>query len=241
MKKIIKISIVLACFLLGIWLLLFSIALKYDIPLNYSQIRAFILGKDGRIFGSDVCYDLGIGLLSSLVFLICVDVLLDHTNAKEIKEHQFELKKKQVERRLMLDPKKCISELNEKGELHSGYFESQNLMGCQLSGQNLEGVSFIHTNFENARFIDANLTSCNFTSSILTNAEFNNATLSFAVFTDSNVSSDQLQTAYSLWRAILPNGKRYSGEYQLAGDIKLAEKNGYDLSDEIQKNKFYGN
>lgn len=240
MRKTVKVLIVSVCFLLSVLLIFFSLRIKNHIVFNYESFLDFLKSDEGKLFCSEVCYDLGIGLFSALVFLIGVDALLDYTNASEVNEQLLFLKKKQIARQLMLNPQKCIEQLNEKGELYSVYLENQNLIGCQLSRINLEGVSFAHTNFENACFIEANLTSSNFSSCILTHAEFNNAILSFAIFTDSNISSEQLQTAYSLWRAILPNGKRYSGIFQLKGDLELAKEKGYDLSDENQRKVFYG-
>ena len=83
--------------------------------------------------------------------------------------------------------------------------------------------------------IGANLSNC-----IMLESSIQNAKLAFANLTGTNLSDAEFRTAYSLWNAILPDGKKYDGRFMLEGDIQEAKKLGYDIiNDESQKKTFY--
>lgn len=113
------------------------------------------------------------------------------------------------------------------------------LEGANLSGANFENAHLVDVNLENAYLYRANLVKASI-SGWLKGANLNGANLEGAKLTltdlqDVSMESVNLKKAYINERALanlnmltwstMPNGERYDGRYNLAGDIELAKFN----------------
>ena len=117
-----------------------------------------------------------------------------------------------------VDMAKCdMTELNYSGTDFSGanlaqaIFSNSNFGDANFTNANLAGVFASETNLLNAKFTNANLTNADMRESNLINADFTGATTTGVDFSGSNmtgaiITEAQLDQAFSIKGAILPDG-----------------------------------
>ncbi len=90
-----------------------------------------------------------------------------------------------------------------KANLSGANFSNANLTNCVFTQTNLQGATFAGANLKNARLEEANLK----------NADLTNANLQW-----SRILLRQLKTVKSLKNAIMPDGTKFSADWQKAID-----------------------
>ncbi|MCB9109608.1 MAG: pentapeptide repeat-containing protein [Anaerolineales bacterium] len=111
------------------------------------------------------------------------------------------------------------------------------LRAFDLSHKNLESIDFTGADLIEANLSYANLRNVNFFNAKMQRVNFTGADTSGALFegvnfSDSNITIEQLCASNSLKRAILPNGMKYDGRYNLKNELTLITKN-YFLTSKI--------
>ena len=131
--------------------------------------------------------------------------------------------------------------------LYGANLHSASIQFCDLSGAYLPYADFSDSTLRDVRFENACLRNAKFVKADIKNIDFSNADMvlinfkgAWLVPNDRDwLKMDSLSVAKSLWGAILPNGKKYLGQYNLAGDIEEARKNKVDVLDADQMKKYY--
>jgi len=144
--------------------------------------------------------------------------------------------------------------------------EKANMKDASLSKTNLSNANLVDVNLQNSFMQEinlegANLWRCNLSSTILEKVNLKNATLWQANFQGAfinecelinadmrsvnlkDVSIDDIERLKRVSRmcgAIMPDGQRYDGRYDLSGDLEDAEKRGINTSDLPSMASFYG-
>ncbi|HMR99635.1 MAG TPA: pentapeptide repeat-containing protein [Anaerolineales bacterium] len=126
--------------------------------------------------------------------------------------------------------REALRNLRRKGWLINGLLNAANLRyanleSASLSGANLRMVNLSYANLKKVKFTDTNLEKANL--------KF--ANLRGSIF----ISDDQLKSLYSLYGAIMPDGRVYNGKYSLAGDLEIAHSKGIDTTSKKKMAKFY--
>lgn len=98
----------------------------------------------------------------------------------------------------------------------------------QLEHGALSGIELRGSNWESANLYEADLRH-----SDLRRVRLDGADLVFANLTGAKVSQEQLASTDSMYRAIMPWGKRYDGRYRLLGDYHFAERQGVNPESQI--------
>ncbi|MCP4417608.1 MAG: pentapeptide repeat-containing protein [Chloroflexi bacterium] len=117
----------------------------------------------------------------------------------------------------------------------NGWHADGSLHDQFLNYANLEQVYMVRADFTDSRLHLANFTRAwmrdvNLTGTNLTGANFTNA---------HHFKPRQLMMAHKLVGSTMPDGERYDGRFNLAGDFELAVQDGHDLSDPESMAKFY--
>ena len=138
----------------------------------------------------------------------------------------------------------------QQSNLRGAYLVGINLQGANLSNSNLQGALVWAANLQNTKLfgVDArgarlgcNMRSANLQQADLTWSQFANADLTHADLRGARgVSQAGLSQAYALRHAIMPDGQRYDGRFQLEGDLIAASLERLDLTDREQSARFYG-
>jgi uncharacterized protein YjbI with pentapeptide repeats len=109
--------------------------------------------------------------------------------------------------------------------LKEASLDETDLAEARLEGTNLEQANLRGANLEAADFAGADLKEAN-----LAKARLGEAT---------GLSEDQLSQAARLATATMPDGNRYNGRFNLAGDLLDARLAGYDPSDPVSMARYY--
>jgi uncharacterized protein YjbI with pentapeptide repeats len=124
----------------------------------------------------------------------------------------------------------------------TGAFSVVNFNQAVLRHTLLSGI-FTATRFDAAVFTASSLRGifahCTFTSVDLRDSSFEGASLVSCDFSGSMVSETLLRQALRLRGCTLPDGTRYGGCFELAGDLQDAVTYGYDLTKADQRAAFY--
>jgi len=134
--------------------------------------------------------------------------------------------------------------LHQKGFLRYRIFENAKLAGAMLIGADLSHSSFHHSDFTGAELFGARLQMTCFWHAILRGVDLRDANTTdtdfiYADLTDALVTPQQLQLAYRLHGARLPNGKIYDGRFNLKGDIQDAQVLGVDINSPVTMANWY--
>jgi uncharacterized protein YjbI with pentapeptide repeats len=97
-------------------------------------------------------------------------------------------------------------------------FKGANLSQTALNASWLRRVDFSRANLQSALLAHTDLREANFRDALLRNADFYCADLRGA----QNLDSIDLEEAYRLRYAVLPDGSMYDGRFRLPGDIEMA-------------------
>lgn len=146
--------------------------------------------------------------------------------------------KKQLVRQLRSTDSHLVGEaadrLRAQGWLADGTLANINLHGAILPGVDWQTAVLRQTTLERA-----NLRGADFAYADLTNTHLLGADLSFANLNEADVTEAQLQEADRLAHATMPDGTLYDGRYNLEGDLREAQNNGYNLNDPLALSRFY--
>lgn len=145
----------------------------------------------------------------------------------------------------------AIESLRQRGWLTDGSLASANLRFVHIQGANLEGADLRKSNLNKADLRWADLSYANLEGARLLKADLYQANLSGTNLQDAclmesnlqganNLEEIQLAQAHSLLGATMPDGSRYDGRYNLAGDLQCAQVRRVDLNDPKAKASFYG-
>lgn len=113
---------------------------------------------------------------------------------------------------------------------------SANLQKADLSMADLQGANLSHVNLEGARLFNANLRGCNLDAAILKDALLRGANLQGAC----NLSDKQLSMTSTMRGAMMPDGSRYDGRFNLPGDLWTIHSWRIDVNDPEAIADFYG-
>jgi len=146
---------------------------------------------------------------------------------------------------------RSVAELRKRGRLSDGTLawsnlryvhlanvdlSTANLQNADLSLADLRSANLSYAHFEGTRLFRANLRQANFSKTELKGAILSNATLQGA----ENLHNEQLRTVSRLRGAMMPDGSRYDGRFNLTGDLSDAHCVGVDLHSPAGMAKFYG-
>jgi hypothetical protein len=109
------------------------------------------------------------------------------------------------------------------------------LQNAQLDGANLAGA-----NLQEAKLQQASLRGCNLSGVQMWHVDLTDADLTNAHIEDSQLRSRHEPIAARLRGAIMPNGERYNGRFNLKGDIELAAQEGVDTTSNEAMAAWYG-
>jgi hypothetical protein len=112
--------------------------------------------------------------------------------------------------------------------------EELRIMG-DLENGILAGLSLRGSNWQDCNLYRADLRGCD-----LTNVNFFRADLVLARLEGAKISDEQLASADIMHGAILPNGSRYDGRYNLTGDAAYATRSQVDPESPEEMAEWYG-
>lgn len=129
----------------------------------------------------------------------------------------------------------AVEELRARGWLSQGALSGCSLRGTNLRAADLHKANLRCTDLSEAHLEWADLSMANLHQAKLVMAHLQGADLSMADLQDAdlsmadltgalNLTEGQLAQVYRLWDAILPDGNRYDGCFQLPGDRQLASE-----------------
>lgn len=146
---------------------------------------------------------------------------------------------------------RAVYELRRRGRLNDSLLEwtslkyvhlqaanlsSVNFRKADLSMADLQGANLSHANLEGTRLTKANLRGCNLDTAILKDALLNSAIIQGV----RNVSDDQLSEASTMRGAMMPDGSRYDGRFNLPGDLWTIHNWRIDSNDPDAVADFFG-
>ena len=144
----------------------------------------------------------------------------------------------------------AIEKLRQRGWLTDGSLANANLRYVHIQGANLHGADLRKSNLNMADMRWADLSQANLAGARLTKVNLYQANLEGANLDGvclmecnlqgaRNLETKQLAQAYSLLGATMPDGSRYNGRYDLAGDLQCALVRRVDLNDSTAKASFF--
>jgi len=116
-------------------------------------------------------------------------------------------------------------------DLYKADLSGANLLKADLRWANLSNANLQNTQLGNANFFQADMSKTNLRRAILSKANLQGVI---------NLEDDQLKQAHRLQDAILPDGSRYDGRFNLSGDLETAQVRGIDIENPKEKADFYG-
>ena len=108
----------------------------------------------------------------------------------------------------------------DQADLEAAHLERANLCGAHLDKANLQSADMRLTDLTGARLMRANLKHAHLHGALLSGADLNEADLTGAQVTDKELSQ-----ADRLHGALMMDGSRYDGRYNLLGDVAAARGN----------------
>lgn len=137
-----------------------------------------------------------------------------------------------------------MNKLFRKSILRNRMLPQINLSRVELWNADISHSSFHYSDFAGTQFVSTTLYMTGFWGCKLQFADFSDADTTntdfvYADLTKALITRDQLQVAYRLHGATLPNGERYDGSFNLYGDIESAKAYGIDITDPTAMASFY--
>ena len=186
---------------------------------------------------------LGAALVGTVVVLFLVDWLLGsyERRIKGVEEEAREVGRllAQVRSGSVELARSAIEEMRSHGVLGSGSLKGCSFRGARLAGASLEGALLAECDFSGADLRGAQLIHSKLTGAKLDESELDDANMCWADLSHAEISESQLRKLGMLWNAILPNGGRYDGRFELPGDIAHAQQYGIDVSSPTELREFY--
>jgi hypothetical protein len=133
-----------------------------------------------------------------------------------------------------------------KANLQVADLYQANLQRAFLGGANLRGANLVLANLRGSYLRGINLQEANLHLADLGGAWMSGTNLQGAVLQEANLqeagllSDHQLAQAALMLGAIMPDGSRYDGRFNLEGDIEIAREAGGDTDDPVALAEFYG-
>ncbi len=132
-----------------------------------------------------------------------------------------------------------------RSSLDRGHLHRVNFSQADFSGANLEETDFTFANLERTNLTRVNLHRADLQGAdlrgvLIDDADLVGANLSFANLLGCKGLSDQrLSAAARLAYAVLPDGQRYDGRFNLDGDLLAARLAGFKVGDEVAMARYY--
>lgn len=112
--------------------------------------------------------------------------------------------------------------------------------GATLDRCSLDFAELDHGCFEGASLVETSLIGARLKLAKFRSATLSGANLSWTILTGAQDLSDaELATASGLLGAVMPDGQRYDGRFNLHGDVAEARARGFDLISPSQRRQFY--
>jgi uncharacterized protein YjbI with pentapeptide repeats len=144
-----------------------------------------------------------------------------------------------------------IDEFRRRGRLSDGslqgldlrfvHMQGVDLSTADLSKSNLNSADMRAANLAYAHMVSARLHKVNLRGANFEKADLRDADLTESILQDTiNLRADQLIQTYKLRGAMLPDGSRYDGRFNLMGDISSAYSFGIDIENPEALASYYG-
>lgn len=104
----------------------------------------------------------------------------------------------------------------------------------------LEDGTLRNRNLRGSNWVDANMYQADLQGSDLGNAVLDKADFVLANLKDVNVTDEQLVTSDIMYGSIMPDGRKYDGRYQLAGDFAYARRKNVNVESDEAMAKWFG-
>jgi hypothetical protein len=159
-------------------------------------------------------------LVPEFVGLIFTVLILDNLGQMRERRNMIEQLIRRMHSRYNHTALAAIEELRVLGKLSDGTLQGRELRGSNWRDANLYQADLRHCDLRNAEFLHADLVEAN--------------------LEHANVTEAQLASTDIMCGAIMPDGSRYDGRYNLEGDFAYARRKNVDLSSPEQMAAFYG-
>lgn len=116
-------------------------------------------------------------------------------------------------------------------DLYRADLSGSDLLMADLRWANLSNANLKNTQLGNVNFLQADMSKTNLQGAILSKANLQGVI---------NLTDNQLKEAHRLQDAIMPDGSRYDGRFNLPGDLKTSQARGIDIENPKEKADFYG-
>lgn len=186
---------------------------------------------------TDFYANLGTELLSIAVTVLVIDALGAQREAN-LEKRRLIREMGSTDNGIAL---RAVREIRAHGYLVDGSLRHADLMRANLQGAKLYSADLRGAALHNANLTRADLLGADLRRAILWGANLRDTRLDLADLGGANmiwsnlegaaVTRDQLKMASNLRGAILPDGSRYDGGFQLEGDISQARTDGIDIDD----------
>jgi hypothetical protein len=158
-------------------------------------------------------------LVPEAVGMIFTVIILDNLNKVREERSMIQQLVRRVHSRYNATALAAIEELRVLGKLQDGTLRKKELRG---------------SNWQDANLYEANLEGCDLINANLFKADFVKANLKGV-----SVTEEQLASTETIAKAIMPDGKRYDGRYNLVGDFAWAKRKNVNLKSDTQMAAFY--
>ena len=194
-------------------------------------------------------------LLSISITIFIIDTLYSRRSDDERKQILI----KQLGSKNNAVATEALKELDARGWLSDGTLEGAFLLLANLDGNSLTGADLRRVSLSSASLRNTTWFETDLEGAFLDNADLREASLSIHAvgphyaeaymkgvslfgsdLRKARVRPEQLAQARSLWGALMPNGSRYDGRYNLQFDIDIYRKSGKDINNRQEMALFYG-
>lgn len=215
-------------------------------------------------WGEGISLNLATDFFGTAFALLLLDIIISGREKRRENELQERLLREQLILQAGINDNAlallALRRLKSMGALFDGTLQGRDFSGSNWNGAELEGAQLKKCNLQNVQLVNARLDGANLEGAILRsvkadNANFTSANLTGAELLDASLISasmswtdltntimlteQQLLTLSMLWGAIMPDGKRYDGHFDLDGDIAEAHKNKINYADSSARKQFY--
>jgi len=104
----------------------------------------------------------------------------------------------------------------------------------------LENGTLRNRNLRGSNWVDANMYMADLRGSDLGNAVLDKADFVLANLQGVNVTDEQLIKSDIMYGSIMPDGRKYDGRYQLAGDFAYARRKNINIESDEAMAKWFG-
>ncbi|MBN1309958.1 MAG: pentapeptide repeat-containing protein [Anaerolineae bacterium] len=182
----------------------------------------------------------GTDMGGTLVTFILIDLLLGSREKREAEEREKARLIGQMHSRDNGLTLAAVEELRAHGWLVDGTLRGANLVNANLQGGYLRYANLREVNLHRANCRKTRLGHTDLRGADLEDADFQGADLDEVKLQGAQVLLSQLTQANRLRNAVMPEGERYDGRFNLPGDLKDAEAAGISANDPAAMAEFYG-